>query len=247
MDIPSAESSADENSAGEILSSGQPKPDSAANAGIRLVLVDDQEVILDGIQAMLRRHQRRVEVCGTARSIVEALSVVAEHRPDVALVDVRIRGDSGLDLCRELVKRHPALAVVFFTVYDDEHYLYQALRIGARGFLLKQATGAELVNHLERVHGGEIVIDPAMAGRVALSAARLQSGEFWPGAHVGLTQRESEVLELVVQGLSNRAIATKLVVGEETVKTHLSALYRKLEAKDRSQAVAVALREGLFR
>ena len=191
---------------------------------IELMLVDDQQVILDGIQAMLRRYRERINVIGTARDADGALGAVKELSPDVVLVDVRLRNDSGLDLCRRLLDRNPALAVVFFTVYDDEHYLFQALRAGARGYLLKQATGAELVEQLERAAAGEIVIDPAMAGRVALTAARLQSGEFWPGAHLGLTQRESEVLELLVRGLSNRAIAGRLVVGEETVKTHVSAL-----------------------
>lgn len=214
---------------------------------IELMLVDDQQVILDGIQSMLRRYRERITVIGTARDADGATQAVQELSPDVVLADVRLRNDSGLDLCRKLVESDPVLAVVFFTVYDDEHYLFQALRAGARGYLLKQATGAELVEQLERAAAGEIVIDPAMAGRVALSAARLQSGEFWPGAHLGLTQRESEVLELLVRGLSNRAIAGRLVVGEETVKTHVSALYRKLDAKDRSQAVAIALREGLFR
>jgi DNA-binding NarL/FixJ family response regulator len=90
-------------------------------------------------------------------------------------------------------------------------------------------------------------VDTTLAGRLAASAARLQRGEFWPGAHLGLTQRESEVLALLVSGLSNRAIAQRLVLGEETVKSHLRGLYRKLEVPDRSAAIAVALREGLFR
>ncbi len=226
---------------------GEPEAAAVRVTPYQLVLVDDQEVILDGIRAMLRRHSDRVVVAGTAQTGAEALLLLARVQADVVLLDMRLRGDSGLDLCAEFVRRYPDLAVVFFTVYEDEHYLFQALRVGARGFVLKQATGTELAGHIERVMRGEIVIDPALAGRVALSAARLQSGEFWPGAHLGLTQRESEVLELVVRGLSNRAIATRLVVGEETVKTHLSALYRKLDARDRSQAVATALREGLFR
>ena len=93
---------------------------------------------------------------------------------------------------------------------------------------------------------GEVVIDPALAGRVASTAAHLQSGEFWPGAHLGLTQRESEVLELMVQGLCNRAIARKLYIGEETVKSHARAIYRKLEVERPGQAIATALREGIF-
>ena len=97
-----------------------------------------------------------------------------------------------------------------------------------------------------RIHEGEVLIDPSLAGRVALSAARLRSGEFWPGAHLGLTQRESEVLSLLVAGLSNRAIAMRLVVSEETVKTHSRGIYRKLSVSDRAGAVAVALREGVF-
>ncbi len=136
--------------------------------------------------------------------------------------------------------------MVLLTVYDDEQYLYQALRAGAAGYLLKQVDAPDLVRHLERVVAGEVVVDPALAGRVARSAARLEAGEFWPGAHLGLTQRESEVLALIVAGLSNRAIAAKLVVGEETVKSHARGIYRKLEVTDRAGAVAVALREGLF-
>ena len=107
--------------------------------------------------------------------------------------------------------------------------------------------GQDLVRHLERAAAGETVVDPTMAGRAVSSAARLQAGEFWPGARLGLTQRESEVLALLVAGLSNRAIAGKLVLGEETVKSHLRSLYRKLEVGDRAAAVATALREGIFR
>jgi DNA-binding NarL/FixJ family response regulator len=172
---------------------------------------------------------------------------VAAERPDVVLSDVRLGRDSGLDLCRRLVAQHPATKVVFLTVYDDEHYLYQALRAGAAGYVLKRVRGAELVEHLDRVAEGDVVIDPTLAGRVAASAARLQAGEFWPGAHLGLTQRESEVLSLLVAGYSNKAVAAELVVSEDTVKTHVRGLYRKLDVSDRGGAVAVALREGLFR
>jgi DNA-binding NarL/FixJ family response regulator len=216
-----------------------------AGRPIRVVLVDDHEIVLQGLKAILARHAGDVRVVGEAVDTVAAQRVVEALDPDVVLSDVRLRGSSGLDLCRELLERDPSRRVVLLSAYDDEQYLFQALRAGAVGYLLKRVTGAELVAHLERVVDGETVVDPTMAGRAAVSAARLQRGEFWPGAHVGLTHRESEVLVLAVAGLSNRAIAGRLVLGEETVKSHLRAIYRKLEVNDRAGAVAVALREGI--
>lgn len=212
---------------------------------LRVVLVDDHEMVLQGLKAMLSRFTGRVRIVGEALDADEAEQLVAGLDPDVVLCDVRLRGVSGLDLCRRLLASDPERKVVLLSVYDDEQYLFQGLRAGAAGYLLKRISGEDLVRALEQVTEGETVVDPGMAARAAASAARLQSGEFWPGAHLGLTQRESEVLALLVAGLSNRAIAQRLVVGEETVKSHLRALYRKLEVSDRTAAVAVALREGI--
>jgi DNA-binding NarL/FixJ family response regulator len=214
---------------------------------LRVVLVDDHDMVLRGIAAMLSHFEHQVQVVGSVRTAGDAMRVVATERPDIAMCDVRIGRESGLDLCQRITTEHPGVRVVMLTVYDDEHYLFQALRAGASGYLLKRIGGRELVDHLTRVAEGETAIDAALAGRVALSAARLSSGEFWPGAHLGLTQRESEVLELLVAGHSNRSVASTLVVSEDTVKTHIRGLYRKLGVSDRSGATAVALREGLFR
>lgn len=167
-------------------------------------------------------------------------------RPDIVLCDVRMQGASGLDLCREIRQRDPDRKVILLSVYDDEQYLFQAMRVGASGYLLKGIGSDELVRQLEGVHAGSTAIDAGMAARAAETAARLQSDQFWPGARQGLTQRESEILSLVVTGLSNRGIAAKLVIGEETVKTHLSSIYRKLGVGDRTSAAALALREGIF-
>lgn len=212
----------------------------------RLVLVDDHEMVLHGLGAMLAHFPDEVVIVGQATSAAAALALVAELKPDVVLCDVRLGKESGLDLCRQITTQYPATKVVHLTVYDDEHYLFQALRVGASGYILKRIDGQELVAHLRRVREGETVVDPMLAGRLALSAARLSAGEFWSGAHLGLTQRESEVLELLVSGHSNKAVAGKLVVSEDTVKTHIRGLYRKLGVSDRSGAIAVALREGLF-
>ena len=158
-----------------------------------------------------------------------------------------MRGASGLDLCEELVRCRPGLKVVLLTVYDDEQYLFQGLRAGASGYLTKQVGAEELLTTWtgsprrdRRRPGagrpGGPVRGPAAARRV------LARGP--PGA---VSQRESEVLELMVHGHSNRAIARRLVLGEETVKTHVRSIFRKLDVTDRTQAVAFALREGMFR
>jgi DNA-binding NarL/FixJ family response regulator len=214
---------------------------------LRLVLVDDHEMVLHGLTAMLAHFAADVVIVGTATSLESARRAIGTEAPDIVLSDVRLGRDSGLDLVRELARTHPDIKVVLLTVYDDEHYLFQALRAGAKGYILKRIDAAELVGHLQRVAEGEVAIDAALAGRVALSAARISSGEFWPGANLGLTQRESEVLALLVAGHSNRAVASTLVVSEDTVKTHIRSLYRKLDVQDRAGAIGVALREGLFR
>jgi DNA-binding NarL/FixJ family response regulator len=213
---------------------------------VRVVLVDDHEMVLQGLKAMLARFVGRVRVVGEAGDAEAAERLIATIDPDIVLCDVRLRGASGLDLTRRLVERNPARRVVLLSVYDDEQYLYQALRAGAVGYLLKRVDGEELVRYLEQVYAGETVVDATLAGRAAASAARMQKGEFWPGARLGLSHRESEVLALMVAGLSNRAIAGRLVVGDETVKSHVRAIYRKLEVSDRAGAVALALREGIF-
>ena len=219
----------------------------AGRSVLRLVLVDDHEMVLHGLTAMLAHFDDDVVIVGTATSFEQARRVVDATAPDIVLSDVRLGRDSGLDLVRELAATHPTVKVVMLTVYDDEHYLFQALRAGARGYVLKRIDAAGLVGHLLRVADGEIAIDAALAGRMAMSAARISSGEFWPGANHGLTQRESEVLALLVAGHSNRGIASTLVVTEDTIKTHIRSLYRKLDVQDRGGAIAFALREGLFR
>jgi DNA-binding NarL/FixJ family response regulator len=211
-----------------------------------IVLVDDHEMVIAGLKAMLSPFRDRVRVVGEAIGAEQTMSVVSELSPDIVLCDVRMQGASGLDLCRELRERNPDQKVVLLSVYDDEQYLFQALRAGASGYLLKKISSDELVRQLELAHSGVIVIDTALAGRTMDTAARLASNEYWPGARHGLTQRESEVLSLVVAGLSNRAIAARLVVSDETIKSHLRSTYRKLGVGDRAGAVATALREGIF-
>ncbi|MDP8927266.1 MAG: response regulator transcription factor, partial [Actinomycetota bacterium] len=134
---------------------------------LRVVLVDDHQMVIDGLKAMLSRYPDDVMVVGEARTRDEALAALREANPDVMLLDVRLKGDSGLDLCIEVLRDQPQCRVVFLTVYDDEQYLFQALRVGAAGFLLKRVDGEELVGHLRQLREGVTVIDPTLAGRVA--------------------------------------------------------------------------------
>lgn len=224
--------------------------DHEASAGerppTRLLLVDDHQMVLDGLRAMLRPHAGVVEIVGATTDPNEARRLAVEARPDIALLDIRMPTVTGFELCEQFLRMRPELKVVLLTVYDDEQYLFQGLRAGAVGYLTKQLEAEALLEHLARVTSGEIVVDPSLAGRVALSAARLERGEFWAGAHLGLSHRESSVLELMVHGHTNRVIAARLMLGEETIKTHVSSIFRKLAVSDRTQAVAFALREGLF-
>jgi DNA-binding NarL/FixJ family response regulator len=214
---------------------------------VRVVLIDDHEMVIEGLKAMLTPFADRVQVVGEVVGADDALTVIGRLDPDIVLCDVRMHRVSGLDLCREIRDRRPDQKVILLSVYDDEQYLFQAMRVGAAGYLLKGISSDELVRQLERVQDGASAIDAGLAARAAETAARLQSDQFWPGARHGLTQRESEILSLVVTGASNRGIAAKLVIGEETVKSHLSSIYRKLGVGDRTSAAAMALREGIFR
>lgn len=218
----------------------------AGGGPLRVVIVDDHQMVIEGLKAMLSPFAARVMVVGEALGADDALGVIAELKPDIVLSDIRMQGSSGLDLCRSVRERDPERKVILLSVYDDEQYLFQALRVGASGYLLKGIGSDELVRQLELVHGGEMAIDAGLAARAVDTAARMQRDEFWPGARQGLTQRESEILSLVVAGLSNRGVATKLIIGEETVKSHLRSIYRKLGVGDRTGAVATALREGIF-
>ena len=218
----------------------------AGGGPLRVVIVDDHQMVIEGLKAMLAPFSTRVAVVGEALGVDEALGVIDDLKPDIVLSDIRMQGSSGLDLCRAVRERDPGRKVILLSVYDDEQYLFQALRVGASGYLLKGIGSDELVRQLDLVHHGEMAIDAGLAARAVDTAARMQRDEFWPGARQGLTQRESEILSLVVAGLSNRGIATKLIIGDETVKSHLRSIYRKLGVGDRTGAVATALREGIF-
>lgn len=213
---------------------------------VRVVLVNDEQIIVDGLKTMLSRHEDQVQVIGLVLASDDLASTIPELGAEVVLVDLHIQGTSGLELAARLLADNPPFRVVIFTDDSDERRLFDALRLGVSGYLLKSLNAVQLADHLVRVADGQVVIDPTMATRIALRSAQLGSGEMWPGSHLALSQRESQVLALLVEGLTNRLIAAQLVIGEETVKTHLRSIYRKLGVNDRSHAVATVIRLGIY-
>jgi DNA-binding NarL/FixJ family response regulator len=166
---------------------------------------------------------------------------------DVVLFDLPGPGRNGeLEAAVEITRRCAPSRIVVLTDGADERSLFEALRGGIAGYLLKSLSGPELVEHLVRAGRGEIVMDPTMASKIALRAVRFGDGARWPGIEIGLSRRESEVLGHLVDGQSNREISETLVISQETVKTHLRSIYHKLRVKDRAQAVAAALRQGMI-
>lgn len=223
--------------------SGADEP-SAERHAIRVVIVDDHRMVREGLRTMLRQ-QPRVEIVGEAEDEAGAVRVIQDAVPEVVLLDIRLKGTSGLDTCRLIHQRFPDVKIVFLTVYEDEQYIFEALRAGARGYILKKIGDDDLVKVIEAVRDGEVIIDPALTGQVALRAAsRSQS---WAEARFGLSAREAQVLDLVTRGMSNHDIAQQLFIGEETVKSHVRSILRKLGVQDRTQAVSVALREGIVK
>jgi DNA-binding NarL/FixJ family response regulator len=218
----------------------------------RVVLVDDQQLVRSGFR-MILSVEPDLEVVGEAADGSEAVRVARELRPDVILMDVQMQGTDGIAATREVVAEDLG-RVVILTTFDRDDYLFAALEAGASGFLLKNADPDTLVEAVRAVAGGHALLAPEVTRRVIErmtagghddSPATSGSAAAVPGLDL-LTDREREVLVLVGQGLSNAEIAGRLVLGEATVKTHVSNVLAKLQVRDRVQAVVLAHRAGLI-
>lgn len=197
---------------------------------IRVVLAEDQEMVLSAFASLLELEED-VEVVATARNGEEALDAVRTHQPDVLLTDIEMPGLSGLDVARKLAEEKPEIPVVIFTTFARSGYLRQALDAGVAGYILKDAPISDLVDALRRVHQGERVVAPELA--VAA----------WEGT-TPLTDRERDVLRLVGEGLPNSDISERLHLSEGTVRNYLSSAIVKLNARNRTEAFAVARDKG---
>lgn len=213
---------------------------------VRVLLVSDAEIIVRGLAGLLASSRDRIKLLGPAALSDDIGALAAAHQAEVVLVDADDNGAVDVGVLARIIAEHQDLRLVVFTHSKDERRLFEALRAGMAGYLLKSLSPVELVHHIERAREGQVVIDPTIASRLAVAIGRSRDRGDWPGARNGLSHRESEVLALLVEGLANREIAKRLFVGQETVKTHLHSLYRKLDVRDRAGAVGMALRDGIF-
>jgi DNA-binding NarL/FixJ family response regulator len=212
---------------------------------IRVAVVDDQEVVRSGFAALLDT-QPDLEVVGTAGDGAQAIALCRERRPDVVLMDVRMPEMDGLEATRRVViELGGRTRVLMLTTFDLDEYVYEALGSGASGFLLKDTTAEALFEAVRVVARGDALLAPSVTRRLIGEFARLHPAlPPQPDRLRELTPRETEVLRLVAEGLSNAEIAERLVVSEETVKTHVSRVLTKLGLRDRAQAVVVAYESG---
>ena len=200
---------------------------------IRLLIADDHLVVRMGLRSMID-SQPNMEVVAEAANGNEAVQFYREHRPDIVLLDLRMPQLNGVEATIAIREQFPEAIIIVLTTYDGDENIYRALRAGAHAYLLKDIPRDEFLQAIRAVHSGQYCIPPAIAVRLA---QRMPQEE--------LSTREMEVLKLIVQGMSNKEIASTLTITESTVKNHVNSLLAKLKVKDRTQAATTALRRGI--
>src|SRR5579884_478003 len=215
-----------------------------AMPNLRILLVDDHEVVRLGLKALLSRHPS-FEVVGEAANADEALRKTLALKPDVVVMDIRLPGESGIQATRAIVQERPQTKVIILTSYAEDELLLEAIEAGASGYVLKQIGSNDLVRALEAVARGESLLDPALTGRVfqrLRQAARQERGS----AFRDLTDQEMKILRLVAEGLTNKEIGSRLYLSEKTVRNYVSMILGKLGLASRAQAAAYAVQHGIY-
>ena len=209
---------------------------------IRVVLADDHAVVRKGIREFLEASGN-IRVVAEAADGEEAVALVAQHAPDVAVLDVQMPGLTGIEATRRIKAEFPGVRVLILTAYDDDPYIFALLQAGASGYVLKTADSSELVNAVRAVFRGESALDPAVAQKVV---QQLTSGRPLGAQSTvePLTEREIEVLHMAAKGLTNKAIGQALGISDRTVQGHLANIYGKLGTGSRTEAVTEALKQG---
>lgn len=209
----------------------------------RILLVDDHEVVRLGLRALLDKHPN-FEVVAEAATAREAVEKTQTHNPDVIVMDIRLKGGSGIEACQEITTKYPDMRIIMLTSYAEDEMLFSAIRAGAAGYVLKQIGGNDLIHAIEAVGRGEALLDPAVTQRV-FQEVRKAAREEEASAFADLTQQEMHVLQLVSEGRTNRQIAEMLFLGEGTVRNYVSSILSKLNVRNRAEAAAYAVEHNL--
>ncbi len=214
---------------------------------IKVLLADDQKLVRQGIQVLLE-SEGDIRVIGHAGDGRQALELTASLKPDVVLMDIRMPVMDGVAATRELSQRFPQIGVIILTTFDDDEYIFEGLKAGARGYLLKDISSEEMAAAVRTVAAGGALIQPSITRKVLAEFSRLSEKPQSKAKELidPLTERELDVLRALAEGLSNREIAEKLVITEGTVKNHVSNLIAKLNVRDRTQAILKAQDLGLI-
>jgi len=207
---------------------------------LRLLVVDDHEVVRQGLVALLDRRQG-FEVVAEAGTAAEAVDQASRHEPDIVIMDVRLPDGSGVEACREIRAQHPATRVVMLTSYPDEEAVLSAIVAGASGYLLKQVRARDLVSAIEAVGRGESLLDPAVTEKVLERVRRIATGAAADDL-AALTSQEQKILLLVAEGKTNKEIAAEIFLSDKTVKNYVSSILSKLNLERRAQAAAYMAR-----
>jgi DNA-binding NarL/FixJ family response regulator len=207
---------------------------------LTVVVVDDHEVVRQGLVAMLDRRPG-FQVVGEAGTVAEAIEITSRFQPDLVVMDVRLPDGSGIEACREIRANLPETRVMMLTSYPDEEAVLAAIVAGASGYLLKQVRARDLVAALEAVGRGESLLDPAVTGKVLERMRRIATSD-QPDELAALTQQERKILALVADGMTNKEIAAEIFLSDKTVKNYVSSILAKLNLERRAQAAAYVAR-----
>lgn len=210
---------------------------------MKILLCDDQSVIRDGLEMMLNL-EKDFQVVGAAQDGAEALELVEKKKPDLVLMDLKMPVMNGIDATREIRAKYPRVKILVLTTYDDDEWLFDAIRAGASGYLLKDTPRQKIVEAIRGTADGKAFVDPAVAGKLLNQVASKQTQPTSILAEK-LTERELDVLRLVAKGIPNGEIAKQLHLSEGTVRNHVSAILEKLGVSDRTQAAVIAIQHGL--
>ncbi len=210
---------------------------------MRVIICDDQAIIRDGLELLLKLESD-IDVVGLARDGAEAVVLAAQKNPDLVLMDLKMPGVNGVEATRQIRTHHPAIKVLVLTTYDDDEWVFDAIRAGASGYLLKDTPREAVIDAIRGTVEGKSFVDPLVAGKLL---EQVSSKKTQPQSLITdkLTRREVDVLRFLARGLNNADIAGQLHLSEGTVRNHVSAIFAKLNVTDRTQAAILAIRHGL--